>query len=242
MTNMNNDTIQGDNNTRTQAQDPQRTAAWLSELARSSVFPTRCDTVPKLPQRMEGMKKEDIEAALLRLYQEAVERRGHAFIGIAGTEVEDKLRKAAEWMVNASGRCGLLLQGSVGSGKTSVLYAIYALYKAAGASLSYCTAPRLYDHARLHLNNEASLYDDYRQAKYLFMDDLGTEPERCLIYGTEYTPIQDILSYRYDRCLPTIITTNLTDTQIRERYGERCADRINEMFTILRLKGPSYRK
>lgn len=42
--------------------------------------------------------------------------------------------------------------------------------------------------------------------------------------------------------LPTIVTTNLADDKILDRYGPRMMDRINEMFSILRFKGDSYRK
>ena len=72
--------------------------------------------------------------------------------------------------------------------------------------------------------------------------ELGSEPERCQSYGTDYTPVQNLISYRYDRKLPTIVTTNLADDKILDRYGPRMMDRINEMFSILRFKGDSYRK
>ena len=63
----------------------------------------------------------------------------------------------------------------------------------------------------------------------LGIDDLGTEPSEVLDYGNVYTPVIDLLTKRYEEQLFTVITTNLTPQQIREHYGDRIADRLNEM-------------
>ena len=64
----------------------------------------------------------------------------------------------------------------------------------------------------------------------------GAEKEVfAVIYGfwrNKKTPVE----------LPTIITTNLADDKILDRYGPRMMDRVKEMFSILRFKGDSYRK
>ena len=96
--------------------------------------------------------------------------------------------------------------------------------------------------AAQEIRGKPSRYEEFLRAKILFVEELGAEPERCQSYGTDYTPVQNLISYRYDRKLPTIITTNLADDKILDRYGPRMMDRINEMFSILRFKGDSYRK
>lgn len=106
----------------------------------------------------------------------------------------------------------------------------------------YTTAYDLHTQFKHQLEKEASRYEEFLRAKYLFLDELGSEPERCQSYGTDYTPVQNLISYRYDRKLPTIVPTNLADDKILDRYGPRMMDRINEMFSILRFKGDSYRK
>ena len=85
--------------------------------------------------------------------------------------------------------------------------------------------------AAQEIRGKPSRYEEFLRAKYLFLDELGAEPERCQSYGTDYTPVQNLISYRYDRKLPTIITTNLADDKILDRYGTRMMDRINEMFS-----------
>ena len=95
--------------------------------------------------------------------------------------------------------------------------------------------------AAQEISGKPSRYEEFLRAKILFVEELGAEPERCQSYGTDFTPIQNLISYRYDRKLPTIITTNLADDKILDRYGPRMMDRINEMFSILRFKGDSSR-
>lgn len=75
----------------------------------------------------------------------------------------------------------------------------------------------------------------------LAIDDLGTEPVEVLEYGNRLNPVIDLLYKRYDEQLFTIITTNLTPKEIRERYGERIADRLNEMAFRIVFDNETYR-
>ena len=79
------------------------------------------------------------------------------------------------------------------------------------------------------------------QKKMLGIDDLGTEPREVMDFGNVVTPVIDLLTMRYDEQLFTIITTNLTPKQIREHYGDRIADRLNEMGERIVFKNSSYR-
>ena len=78
--------------------------------------------------------------------------------------------------------------------------------------------------------------------RMLAIDDLGTEPLEIIDYGNVYYPTTDMLTMRYDRQLFTIITTNLTPQEIREKYGDRIADRLNEMMVKIVFENPTYRK
>jgi DNA replication protein DnaC len=60
-------------------------------------------------------------------------------------------------------------------------------------------------------------------------------------FGNVMYPIIDILTKRYDMQLFTIITTNLTPAEIREKYGDRIADRMNEMMVKIIFNNPTYR-
>ena len=75
----------------------------------------------------------------------------------------------------------------------------------------------------------------------LAIDDLGTEPAEVLDYGNVLNPAIDLLSARYTDQLFTVVTTNLTPKQIREHYGDRIADRFNEMFERIVFYNSTYR-
>ena len=223
-------------------ENTQKTSQIVLALVKNSLLPTRNDLVAKLPAQIEGIERETLEEVLSQIYRKAVESRGIEFQDITDTEVGAKIQKAADWMMGSPVRSGLLFQGTIGSGKTTLMYAMYGLYKQFASPVIYTTAYDLHTQFKHQLEKEASRYEEFLRAKYLFLDELGSEPERCQSYGTEYTPVQNLISYRYDRKLPTIVTTNIADDKILDRYGPRMMDRINEMFSILRFKGDSYRK
>ena len=60
-------------------------------------------------------------------------------------------------------------------------------------------------------------------------------------YGNIMNPVIELLSKRYDAQLFTIVTTNLQPRQIRERYGERIAERLNEMMAKIVYRNTTYR-
>lgn len=76
----------------------------------------------------------------------------------------------------------------------------------------------------------------------LAIDDLGVEPVETQAYGNIYYPVIDVLTKRYDKQLFTMITTNLTPAEIRDKYGERIADRLNEMMAKIIFRNETYRK
>jgi DNA replication protein DnaC len=51
----------------------------------------------------------------------------------------------------------------------------------------------------------------------------------------------DLLEYRYVEQLPTFLTTNLDASEIRGKYGDRIADRFNEMLSVIIFRRVSYR-
>ena len=79
------------------------------------------------------------------------------------------------------------------------------------------------------------------EADILGIDDIGTEPAEVQDYGNFMYPIKELLAMRYDAQLFTVFTTNLEPKEIRQRYGDRIADRLNEMMTKVVYRNPTYR-
>lgn len=77
---------------------------------------------------------------------------------------------------------------------------------------------------------------------FLFLDDVGTEADSANFMGNKILPVVEILLERYDRRAVTIITSNLSDEGLADRYGVRVADRLNEVADKIAFMGESYRK
>ena len=162
-------------------------------------------------------------------------------------DLDEQLTQIARCLTGTSGKFGMILCGGVGNGKSTMMKAIQSL-------LNFMRIPTNYNHNVYGLRikeaksiNEMALHNyntflDVSKCSLLGIDDLGTEPLIVMDYGNEKTPIVDLLSMRYENRLFTIVTTNLTPRQIRERYGERIADRFNEMMEVVIFKNPSYRR
>ena len=74
------------------------------------------------------------------------------------------------------------------------------------------------------------------------IDDLGNEPVEILDFGNPIHPIIRLIEYRYINQSFTFITTNLTAKEIRTKFGDRIADRFNEMLHVIIFEDGSYRK
>lgn len=155
---------------------------------------------------------------------------------------------AANWLINSK-KFGLMLYGTVGSGKTTLAKSICRLINTAEysdnsslrKSITSVSATEIIDIA-LKPEGHSRTIDKIKTSEMLFIDDLGTEANIIKSWGNELTPLIDILQYRYENQLFTIVTTNLNDDSIRDVYGERVADRFNEMFDCIAYLQPSYRK
>ena len=79
--------------------------------------------------------------------------------------------------------------------------------------------------------SEADILERYRQFNYLGIDDLGTgrpdRPESEAALRLAY----ELFDGRYERCLTTDVTSNLTPDELAGKFDERIARRISEMCT-----------
>lgn len=85
-------------------------------------------------------------------------------------------------------------------------------------------------------------FKSLRSVQMLGIDDLGKEPAEIMDYGNVMSPVIELIEHRYANQLFTFITSNLTGKEIRAKYGDRIADRFNEMVHIIVFRDITYRK
>lgn len=190
------------------------------------------------------MSEDKAYAYLLAAIMAEVEYRHRVFC--SNEDMEKQLQEMAHWLTTPSSHFGILLCGGCGNGKSTMLKAFQQLLNTLHIPKPYYEGTygiRIVDAkyiAYLCKNN----YEAYRKlinVDMLGIDDLGTEPSEVLDYGNIYTPVIDLLTKRYEEQLFTIITTNLTPQQIRGHYGDRIADRLNEMVKKIVFNNCTYR-
>ena len=158
--------------------------------------------------------------------------------------VKKVVNEAAAFLTNGK-KFGLLVSGLPGNGKTTLLRAIQNLINTVMMKDYYGQdfAVRIYtaqDIVRF-AKTKTDLFKQICECPALAIDDLGEEPLEVLVYGNSINPLIELLSYRYDKQLLTMATTNTANDKIRANYGDRIADRLNEMMQVIIFTNPSYR-
>ncbi len=119
----------------------------------------------------------------------------------------------------------LVLSGQVGCGKTHLAAAIANVCLERDSLVIFSTVPELLDHLRTAFapSNEIpyhELFDRIREAYLLVLDDLGVEHSTA--WATE--KLFQIINYRYEYRMPTIITTNTDLKGLDLRIQSRLSD------------------
>lgn len=178
--------------------------------------------------------RDMIAACLLKSYVAEVNARNYAF---TDTEtIKDLVFIVTEWLFS-SRKCGLIFSGNVGCGKTTMVRAMQQTFRILKLGwIDIVNASVIGNDCMRDL----SKVEIYGNIPILCIDDLGTEPTSVQNYGNTINAISEIISIRYDKQRPTIITTNLHYERNRDevtlKYGLRTSDRINEMCARVWIK------
>jgi energy-coupling factor transporter ATP-binding protein EcfA2 len=134
---------------------------------------------------------------------------------------------------------GLLLSGPIGCGKTTLMTLVsyffpperqYQVKSAREVSFEY--EKEGYE----TITRYSKIHPGKLNTIIWCFDDLGIEqPQKY--YGNECNVLAEILLSRYElfvnRGIPTHVTTNLSASELEEKYGNRIRSRMREMFNLV---------
>lgn len=205
---------------------------------------------------------KDIAKVLDNMCKGIVESRGGTYQPI------DEIGRIARWLEKPQ-RHGLLLLGNVGSGKTTIARAIretinhleigrFIDEKGLMIAKGWIAYGRIKNESTNWMNEvsavnlcrivESDKFDKAKNCAALMIDDIGSEPEIVKVYGNEQSPVAELIDWRNDNQLFTIATSNLSTrtslgvNQFLERYGDRTASRMAELFDVIKINGKDHRK
>ena len=164
-------------------------------------------------------------------------------IGISPrSQMEDALETCRRFAENFKpGIRGIFISGMTGLGKTHLSLAIADTVTKKGYNVCYTSAQNaVHKLEREHFRRDeeqTNLLDELCTADLLVIDDLGAE------FSTGFTvsQIYNIINTRIVDGRPTVISTNLTFTEIESKYSQRVLSRIVGSFEIVRCFGTDIR-
>ena len=144
-----------------------------------------------------------------------------------------------------NGRNGnLLFTGAPGLGKTFLSASIARVVSEKGYSVVYDTSMHIFDRfedQKFGRDEDGTVESDVERilnCDLLILDDLGTEMTTAFVQSALY----QIINTRLMTKKSTIISTNLTVNEIRRRYLQQVASRLEGEYMILPFMGRDIRK
>ena len=139
----------------------------------------------------------------------------------------------------------LLFTGNTGLGKTFLSSCIAKEMIDRDKTVLYQTAPIMLDMIidyKFNKNNSSEItYKNLLDVDLLIIDDLGTESLNNMKFTELFNIINSRLLNQNNRCLKTIISTNLSLPILNKTYGERITSRLIGNYNICRFFGEDIR-
>lgn len=179
----------------------------------------------KLPNNLDSLKLADAENILRNAlaYYLSFQNRNLLWL--------EEYSKVADWLSDNKGR-GLFLYGNCGRGKSLLgRYVIPAIY------LKYFRkVVSTYDVQEMNKN-----LDEVLKKAFISLDDIGTE-EAVNTYGNKRMAFAEIMDAVEKESKIVIISSNLSEKELLDTYGDRVLDRIKSTTTRIAFNGKSLRR
>lgn len=145
---------------------------------------------------------------------------------------------------NVSCGYGLILAGNYGTLKTTMAVAVLrhwlSVQQGGGLLVPMCSlVDNLFTMRALNREEWAKYESRIRSTPLLVLDDLGSEDTD---QGWVLSKVDSIITERYNKMLPIIVTTNLSKEELAGTYSGRIMDRLRNTSQCLVFTGASQRK
>ena len=185
-----------------------------------------------------GAGKESFEKFRLDVYPDRLDPK----LGISPRALMKRVYESAVSYARTFSTASesLLFMGATGLGKTLLSGCIVRAVADRGYSVCYVSAGKLFsdfETEKFRLKEDGALTGEYLQTDLLIIDDLGTE------MTTQFTvsALYQIVNGRLLSGKPTIVSTNLPDTELEVRYSAQIASRLLGAYTLYQFCGTDVR-
>lgn len=203
------------------------------------LFPCRCKLAEIERQRLERLRALSNLEHLARMTFDTFLPQGYGLPPDRAANLHEAFDLARQYADNPQG--WLVLFGGYGCGKTHLAAAIANHALERGRPVLFVVVPDLLDHLRAAFGpNSPARYDErfeeVRSAPLLILDDLGTQSSTPWAQEKLF----QILNYRYNARLPTVVTSNSSPEEIDLRLRSRLFD--PDLATIVTILAPDFRR
>lgn len=203
----------------------------------SQVVPCRCLKKGLDEERLARLKRYSNLGKLAQFTFENLESRGRSGNPKSQEQFQRVYEAARGFAAEPKG--WLVLIGPSGSGKTHLAAAIANECIGRGFPAFYITAPDLLDHLRAAFSPDSEVpydefFDQVKNAPLLILDDFGVQTSTAWVREK----LDQLLTYRFNSKLPTVIVPIVPLEQIDERLQTRLADSEMTRVCIIEEKQP----
>ena len=134
---------------------------------------------------------------------------------------------------------GIFISGTIGAGKSILMRAFLKIVEKYTGFRIFDADCKNFNRQYIEITEEEGI--DYFKYRPMYFDDLGREGKQVKVYGTEISPVTDVLFQRYDTGAYNFATSNYSISDLKKMYGSAIADRLNSMFNVFEMKNKSRR-
>jgi DNA replication protein DnaC len=203
------------------------------------LFPCRCKQADIDARRFEQLRALSNLDHMSRMSFDTFVPDGYGLPPESADNLRRAFAEAERYAQNPTG--WLVLVGGYGCGKTHLAAAIANRLIERGQQVLFVVVPDLLDHLRATFGPNSPVsydrrFDEVRNAPVLILDDLGTQSSTAWAQEKLF----QILNYRYNARLPTVVTTNQNLEEIDLRIRSRLADL--DLAILLTILAPDFRR